>query len=91
MPNIPFTQYLRPNGQKRAVVIDRPDDIAAKAERIIAKGFRFECEELATGHCSFTISDDKADHEIIVVPNGPGVPAAVDRLVLKFAKRNGIA
>jgi hypothetical protein len=35
MKEIPFTQYLMPDGRKTSVSFVRPDDIAAKAEAII--------------------------------------------------------
>ena len=84
MPSIPFTQYLMPDG-KKAVTIDRPDDIAAKAREIIARGFRFECEMLSDRKSiSLTITDpDEGDLDIEVVQNGPDVPP-VDRMVLRF-------
>jgi hypothetical protein len=84
MADIPFTQYMRPNGRQVVVSIDRPAEIAAKAEKIIARGFRFECEHLTTGHASLTIADDRGDHAIEVVANGPEVPLAVDRLITNF-------
>lgn len=93
MPDIPFTQYMRPDGRSlerlfgrtKDVTIDRPDHVADKAQQIIAAGYRFECEILSTGEVSLTITDDEADHAIEVVPNGPGMGEAVDRLVLGFA------
>lgn len=88
MTEIPFTQYLRPDGRKRQVRIERPPDVANAAHRLIEAGYRFECEELSTGHASLTIvdPDDEADIAIEVVPNGPEVPAAVDRLVAEAMK-----
>lgn len=83
--SIPFTQYLFPNGRKVKVSIERPLEIATKAADIIASGKRFECEMLTTGDVSLTIADDDGDQDIEVVPNGPDVPAAVDRLVLRNA------
>lgn len=81
---ISFTQYMRPDGRAVPVKIARPVDIAAKAEAIIARGLRFECEHLMTGDVSLTITDpDEGDVDIEVVPNGPEVPAAVDRLILR--------
>ena len=38
MAQIAFTQFLMPDGRQSIVHIDSPDDIAAKAEKIIAKG-----------------------------------------------------
>lgn len=85
MAEIPFTQFIRPNGRPVPVRIDRPDDIASKAAAIIVRGYRFECEHLSTGDVSLTITNDKhGDVDIEVVPNGPEVPAAVDRLVSRF-------
>lgn len=84
--DIPFTQYLMPNGRQEAVVIDRPAPIAEKAQAIIAKGFRFECEMLSDMRSvSLTITDpDEGDLEIEVVPNGPEVPVAIDRMIERF-------
>ena len=82
--DIPFTQYLRPDGRRRYTTIDRPSHVAAKAAEILAAGFRFECEEMMSGQVSLTIGDDDGDYAIEVVPNGPAVPDAVDRLILKF-------
>lgn len=84
MADIPFIQYLRPHGRPVEVSIDRPDEISAKAEKIIASGFRFECEHLTTGHASLTIADHRGDHAIEVCTNGPAVPLAVDRLISNF-------
>lgn len=83
---IPFTQYLRPNGRTAPVEIGRSAEVEQKAQEIMAAGYRFECEHLTTGHASLTIHDPRIEEDVAieVVPNGPGVPAAVDRLVMGF-------
>ena len=86
MAEIEFTQYIRPDGRTASVLIDRPADVAAKAEKIIAAGFVFECEVLMNGAVSFTIAGDEDDVEIEVVPNGPGIPAAIDRMINRFSE-----
>lgn len=91
MPDIQFTQYLRPNGRKAEVYIDRPADIADLANRIIERGFRFECEHLTTGHALLTIAGPDDDLDIEVVRNGPDVPIAVDRMIKRFAAKIGVA
>jgi hypothetical protein len=82
---IPFTQYLRPHGRKAEVSVERPAEITTLAQQFIAMGGWFECEELSTGHASLTacmlVDDEPGDIEIQIVPNGPEVPSAVDRLV----------
>lgn len=87
--SIPFTQYLRPNGRKALTFIERPAEIEAMAQEIRAKGYRFESEELREGTVSFTVAsphEDEGDIAIELVPNGPGVPDAVDKLVRKVWK-----
>jgi hypothetical protein len=91
MMAIPFTQYLRPNGRRRDVEIDRPSDIEALARQFIESGGRYECEHLTTEEASLTavkeIDGEEQDVAIEIVPNGPEVPAAVDRLVRASAAR----
>lgn len=89
---IHFTQYLRPNGRRTSVSINRPADIEALADKFIAAGGCFECEELGDGHASLTavaVEDEdegSTDIAIKVVPNGPLVPDAVDALVRDAVK-----
>ena len=84
MPDIEFTQYLRPHGRRVQVFIERPDHVVSKACLIRAAGYRFECEHLTTGHVSLTISDDDGDYAMQVVQNGPSVPEVIDRMILGF-------
>lgn len=84
MKPIVFIQYLRPNGRKQFVQIERPDPVVVKADFIRLHGFRFEIEELMTGQVSMTISDDDNDYAICVCDNGPEVPKSVDDLILEF-------
>jgi len=85
-PNdVEFTQYLMPDGRKTSVRIERSEAVATRAKEIVAAGFRFELEMLSDYKTvSLTIADDKEDLAIEVVPNGPGVLIAVDRLVANF-------
>jgi hypothetical protein len=86
MREIEFTQYLRPDGRRASVAIERPVAIVDLADAIIARGYRFECEHLTTGHASFTITNEEGDAAIEVVPNGPEVPIAIDRMIERFAR-----
>ena len=91
MPDIPFTQYLRPDGRKTYVTINRPEEISSLADKIIDRGYRFECEHLSSGHASFTISDDDDDHDIEIVENGPKVPETIDAMIKRFAAKIGVS
>lgn len=88
MDTVEFTEYVLPNGAKRPYTIDVPDEVAARAREIKARGFHFDIEILMTGHISMTIEsndDDVLDEEGAVahriVPNGPEVYTAVLALV----------
>lgn len=86
-PNeIPFTQYLLPDGRKTSVFIEREPSVVARAMELVERGYRFECEVLgdySTVSLSVVDPDDEGDIAIEVVKNGPAVPPAVDRLVAK--------
>lgn len=85
--DIPFTQYLRPNGRRVATVIERSPEMARLAHTFIAAGGWFESEELNTGQASLTacffIDGEPQDIASEIVRNGPAVPKAVDRLIQK--------
>ena len=86
---IKFTQYVLPNGHKRDEFIDRPAEIEALADKFVASGGWYEAEILRTGEVSFTacrrVDGEPQDIDIEVVPNGPAVLDAVDRLVRRSA------
>ena len=87
MPDIEFTQYLRPDGHRRQLLIDRPAEVYAKAQRIVAAGYRLEVEHLQHNlGVSLTIFSRAEDMDVAgeLVANGPEVPEAVDRLILNF-------
>lgn len=89
---IPFTQFLRPDGRPTDVTIERGAEVEAKAQAIIARGLRFECEVLRTGHVSLTITDDeRGDLAIQLCANSEAVPAAVDRLIERFSLETATA
>ena len=84
---VPFTQFLRPNGERRLVWIDFDDkEVLEKAQDFIDAGYLFCAEELNNGICSFTIMDvveDRGDIAIKLCPNGPQVPDTVRALIME--------
>lgn len=84
---IEFTQYLLPNGRKVPTQIARAPEIEAKAAELKAIGLFFEAEILTTGHVSLTIENDEEPIAHEVIPNGPEVPVAVDRLINNAYKK----
>lgn len=89
-PGIPFTQHLMPDGRQLPQWIDRPGDIEARAKALIERGCSFHVELLSDWlTVSLTVQhadSDEGDIAIELVPNGPGVPEAVDDLVAQAEK-----
>lgn len=90
MSGIPFTQYLIPDGRKRAQWIDRSAEVEVLAQSFIAAGGWYECEMLfdyVTVSLRACMNIDNQSHDIgyEIVENGPPVLDAVDRLVRKSA------
>jgi hypothetical protein len=81
MNNIPFTQFLRPNGRQERQHISRSKEVYDKAMKILATGGRFTAEVLTTGEVSFAYERDGGDYAIEIGPNGPEIPILVDKLI----------
>mgnify|MGYP001568084994 FL=1 len=88
LTEIEFTQFLRPNGRRRQVRVQRPEKVTKSATAVVAAGGRFESEELMDGTVSMTVEHpdwerkDRGPVAIELCPNGPSVPETVDKLVM---------
>lgn len=80
-----FVQFLRPDGRRREVQIKVDHGTEARAGELRLAGCRFETEILTTGEVHLSVEMDDDEGEIVmaneVVPNGPGIKEAVERLV----------
>lgn len=84
MKSIPFTQYLLPKGTRKPVEIEVSDLSAAKFSEAERLGCSMTCERLTTGEISLCIAHEAGDFDCLVVPEGPGVPEAVETMLLRF-------
>jgi len=84
---IPFTQYLLPNGRAEQISIMMSQKIADIAHKIIEKGNRFEAEILTTGEVSLTIHNIEFEEDVAIelCENGLEVYGAVERLINKYS------
>lgn len=88
---IPFTQYMMPNGFKNPVEISLDEETEAKAQQILAKGYRFECEMLSDYRtCSFSIThptlDEGEPYDVVtaIATNGPGIRQTITHMIMSF-------
>lgn len=82
---IPFTQYIRPDGRAKRVHLPVDKAVYEKANQIIEAGLSFEVENLMDGMVSATITDpDDGDLDICIGPNGPGMKERISAMILRF-------
>lgn len=83
---IHFTQYVRPLGHKRPLVMeDVPPDVQEKADAITAAGFMFEIEELTTRDVHMTITGRNTDVASYVCQNREVIVRAhIFKLIRQF-------
>jgi hypothetical protein len=85
MTEIPFTQFLRPNGDRRQTFIDVPHKVALLAQRFIEEGGAYTSELVQAGIVSlcaeFTLDGERQDIVCLIAPNGPGIEQAVEKVV----------
>jgi hypothetical protein len=91
MADVPFTQYVPPNGRREPVVFETDDAHAEKAQAIRDRGFDFEIEVLRTGDVSATIADPilEEDVEIVVAKNGPPIASGIEAMIDRFHSTMG--
>lgn len=80
---IPFTQYLMPDGRTREMLVAVPDHVYLQAKELMADGYEFEAEILMTGEVSLTVVDttEEEDIAIQICPNGPGIHGYIEKLI----------
>lgn len=95
MALVPFTQYLRPHGERRTIFTTIDDDLAPDVFAAIDYGYRFECEMLSNGlvHMTFTGVDydmeDPEEQDVLmrITPNDEHVTDGVAALINDAVKK----
>ncbi len=64
---VPFTQYLRPNGDRREGGFDCSPEVEEVARRLLEQGVHFDAEVLSTGHLSLTAEKDDLDDPVLAI------------------------
>jgi hypothetical protein len=85
---IQATQYLRPDGRKVIVSIERSPEIETLADELIGAGFEFELEQIGDMvHMEVLHPEDETAIAGLLVRNDSKIPAAVDSLVTRAHAR----
>lgn len=78
---VSYTQYMAPHGRRVQRTMSVEGTVKLKANTVETMGGRFEAEVLSTDEVSLTVAYDDDDIAMEIVPNGPKVLEAFDRLV----------
>lgn len=87
---IPFTQYLLPDGRKKEILWECTDmEVSRMARDIIEAGLTFECEVLNNGFVSLSVEDLENDEQVgIQLSSNDGkISGAVDKLIRRVHER----
>lgn len=86
--DVPFTQYLMPDGRKRDTSIAMPIDLKPMVDKILNAGYRFEIEMLTTGEISMEVADPVTEDSLAmeICKNGPEVPISTESLIKEAAE-----
>jgi hypothetical protein len=81
-----FTQFLMPDGDQKAIEIDMPDGVREQYDAIHAADCRLTTEMLRTEAIAIYITDREAEDDFFckVIPNGPEVPKAIEKMIREF-------
>lgn len=92
MPEIPFVQYMRPDGRAVPRSIEMNVDVCLLADLLMDAGYRFEAEVLSDGTVSLTIYDSakEEDVDIELVRNPEEVKASVEKMIRRYAQKAGV-
>jgi hypothetical protein len=78
---VEVVQYMRPDGRAVLMHTDICDAFEAPYRAIKMRGWRLAAEHLTTGDISITVEDEEQDFAAEIVPNGPEVPRAIERVI----------
>ncbi len=82
---VSMLQYIPPNGRKKWVDCEVPDDLSEKYKELTQEGCNIAIEILMTGELSITVEDDIHDFDIEVVPNAPPHgQVALEAMIARF-------
>ena len=77
------TQFVRPDGHKRPVSCTIADEFADKVRAMEDAGLRFTAEVIGP-NVAFCIENFEEDLVCEIVPNGPGIIQAVEKMIREF-------
>lgn len=81
---IQITQFLRPDGRKRALELEIPDEYQEQYDLIRSCGCEITCEQMMNGTAAQYITNDYGDFDIKLSPSND--LKAADKALLQMIK-----
>jgi len=77
------TQFIRPDGEQRPISCTVSDELSGKIRAMEDAGLRVTAEVIGP-NVSFCIENFEEDLVCEIVPNGPGIVQALEKIVREF-------
>ncbi len=84
--NLTVTQFMRPDGRRKAISLVIPDDCQAKVKEFQACGCEITCEQMMDGRAVQYISHDEGDFALEISSSGKDADAALLKMIRAFDK-----
>lgn len=78
------TQFMRPDGRRKPITLEIPDDCKSKVEEFQACGCEITCEQMMNGQAVQYISHDEGDFAIEMSNSGKDADAALLKMIRGF-------
>lgn len=82
--DLTVTQFMRPDGRRKPIVLQIPDDCEAKVKELQACGCEITCEQMMNGQAVQYISHNEGDFAIEMSSSGKDADAALLKMIRGF-------
>lgn len=79
--SVTFVQYLRPDGKQSPITIKRDEMVTSKYKRLMLDSVVFTAEVIPGDEVYLSVEFEETVIASALVPNGPDVPATVDKVI----------
>lgn len=82
--NLTVTQFMRPDGRKKPISLEIPDDCKAKVKEFQACGCAITCEQMMNGQVVQYITHNEGDFAIEMSNSGKDADVALLKMIRAF-------
>jgi len=89
MTKLNITQYLRPDGRKKEIIVEIPDEYEKIIKKIKENSCIITCEQLTTGEAAqYITSEEYGDYDIQITKCGKEADKALLEMIKRFNEKD---